>query len=58
MNKRIFKIPVGNISRRKTEKSIAELMSDYTKDVWIPVDVISEQKRKERIKKLDRILNG
>ena len=52
--KRIYKIPVGNLSRGDAEKSIAELISDYKEDFdfdkWI-----KEQKVQDRKKKLERI---
>lgn len=29
-------IPVGNLSKEKAEKAIAELICDYKKDIWFP----------------------
>ena len=54
--KRIYKIPVGNLSIEDAEKSIAELMLKYNNDFDFDFDKwIKEQKVQDRKKKLERI---
>lgn len=35
-NRRIFKIPVGNLSSEKAENAISELISEYKENIWFP----------------------
>ena len=55
MCKRIYHIPINNLSREEAEKSILELMSEYHDDVEWNSEYIAKEKRKERNKKLERI---
>ena len=52
--KKIYYIPVGNLSIEDAEKSIAELMN-YYKDDFSFDKYMKEQKVEDRKKKLERI---
>jgi len=51
--KRVFKVPIGNISKKDAEKSIKELMNLYkTGEIYEYFRELKRNKRKEKLKKL------
>jgi hypothetical protein len=54
MEKRIYKIPVGNLSREEAEKLIKEIHDKYSKNLdWREYEIrILKEKRIEKLNKL------
>lgn len=60
--RRVFKIPVGNLSRKKANKLVKKISKSYKKDLWFPDDrklqiEITRYIRKEKLKQIEECQN-
>ena len=53
MQRMIFKIPIGGVSKSQAEKTLKKLIRDYSNNHWIPINVV----RAGKIKKILNYIN-